>query len=286
MGDRKIVIPLILSSILVLLVLAVMTAPAVAAPNDNASDEGKENAKFIPDHAVKISQGVYSLGKAKDVTGKEVEGFMFIDYKKGFGKPDGTPGGGPKEKTSGGEKNTCFSLYAKGAKWKTTEDYMIGSGISATITAQSLNQWDSEVSFDIFGSKISGNPDGADSVSPDGDNEVMGENLGSTSTIAYAITWGNFGGPPGQRELVEWDVVFNTDYPFGNAGSTDENNLGDTLLMDYQNIATHEFGHSLGLSHPGDTCTEETMYRYASFGETKKRTIEAGDKTGLDNLYG
>ena len=155
MSDRKIVIPLILSSILVLLVLAVMTTPAVAAPNDNASDEGKENAKFIPDHAVKISQGVYSLGKTKDVTGKEVEGFMFIDYKKGFGKPEGTPGGGPKEKTSGGEKNTCFSLYAKGAKWKTTEPYKIDSGISPSITAQSLNQWDNEVSFDIFGSKIS-----------------------------------------------------------------------------------------------------------------------------------
>lgn len=284
MGDRKIVIPLILSSILVLLVLAVMTAPAVAAPNDNASDEGKENAKFIPDHAVKISQGVYSLGKAKDVTGKEVEGFMFIDYKKGSGKPDGTPGGGPKEKTSGGEKNTCFSLYAKGAKWKTTEPYMIGSGISATITAQSLNQW--EESFDIFGTGGSGPTNGADSVSPDGFNEVMGENLGSTSTIAYAITWGNFGGPPGQRELVEWDVVFNTAYNFGDLPLTDEDNLQGNTIMDYQNIATHEFGHSLGLSHPGDTCTEETMYRYASFGETKKRTIEAGDKTGLDNLYG
>jgi len=277
MSDRKIVIPLILSSILVLLVLAVMTAPAVAAPNDNASDKGKENAKFIPDHAVKISQGVYSLGKAKDVTGKEVEGFMFIDYKKGSGKPEGTPGGGPKEKTSGGEKSTCFTLYAKGAKWKEIEKYKIETGIDATITNDSLSEW--EETFNIFGSKMNGEPDGADSVSPDGSNEVMFEDLGATSTIAYTITWGIFGGPPGQRELIEWDAVFNTSYSFGDA-DVDEN------VMDYQNIATHEFGHALGLSHPGDTCTEETMYRYAGFGETKKRTIELGDETGLNNLYG
>jgi len=110
MGDKKIVIPLILSSIVILLVLAVMTTPAVAAPNDNASDKGKENAKFIPDHAVKISPGVYSLGKVKDVTGKEVEGFMFIDYKKGSGKPEGTPGGGKEKTGGGGDKHMLFII--------------------------------------------------------------------------------------------------------------------------------------------------------------------------------
>ena len=55
--------------------------------------------------------------------------------------------------------------------------------------------------------------------------------------------------------------------------------------MDYQNIATHEFGHSLGLGHPGDSCTEETMYAYGSSGETKKRTLEAGDIAGVNELY-
>ena len=31
--------------------------------------------------------------------------------------------------------------------------------------------------------------------------------------------------------------------------------------------------------------TEETMYAYADFGETKKRTLEAGDITGVQKLY-
>ena len=105
----------------------------------------------------------------------------------------------------------------------------------------------------------------------------MFENLGASNTIAYTIVWGIFRGPPSGRELVEWDAVFNTDYPWSLAGEAGK--------MDYQNIATHEFGHSLGLGHPDDTCTEETMYAFAGFGETKKRTLEAGDAAGVNKLY-
>jgi len=261
------------ATLLVFTVLMVLT-PALAAPNENASDKAKSKAGFIPEHAVKISESVYSLGNAKDHTGKVVEGFLFIDNKKSPAKPDGTPGNGNK-KTKTGETSTCYSLFAKGASWKTTEPYMIGPGIDGTLTAVSLDAWDSEVTFEIFGSKQSGTPDGADSTSPDSKNEIMFENLGSTNTIAYTITWGIFSGPPSQRVLVEWDVVFNSDYTFGNAA----------YEMDYQNIATHEFGHALGLTHPSDTCSEETMYRFAESGETKKGTLEAGDIAGLNKLY-
>ena len=77
--------------------------------------------------------------------------------------------------------------------------------------------------------------------------------------------------------MVEWDAVFNSDYAWSETGEAGK--------MDYQNIATHEFGHSLGLTHPEDTCTEETMYAYGSSGETKKRTLEAGDRAGVNELY-
>ncbi|MEK0319059.1 MAG: matrixin family metalloprotease [Nitrosopumilus sp.] len=263
------------ATLLVFTVLMVLT-PALAAPNENASDKAKSKAGFIPEHAVKISESVYSLGNAKDHTGKVVEGFLFIDNKKSPAKPDGTPGNGNK-KTKTGETSTCYSLIAKGASWKTTEPYMIGPGIDGTLTAASLDAWDSRVAFDIFGSELENeNPNGADSISPDNKNEIMFENLGSTNTIAYTITWGIFSGPPSQRVLVEWDVVFNSDYAFGNAA----------YEMDYQNIATHEFGHALGLTHPSDTCLEETMYRFADVGEIKKRTLEPGDIAGLNKLYG
>jgi len=39
------------------------------------------------------------------------------------------------------------------------------------------------------------------------------------------------------------------------------------------------------MGHPASTCTEETMYAYASYGETKKRTLNTGDKAGIKKLY-
>ena len=51
------------------------------------------------------------------------------------------------------------------------------------------------------------------------------------------------------------------------------------------NIKTHEAGHAAGLGHPDNTCTEETMYAFASIGETKKRTVNSGDIAGIKDLY-
>lgn len=248
---------------------------------------------IIPAHAVELAPGIFSLGTAQDIDGRMVEGFLFIDNKGGNAKP-GTecgnnvcePGENAKKcPTDCGDGNgeppvasTCFSLFAKGASWKTTEPYITDSGVDLTLTETSLNAWDTVVSFNIFGTGTTGTTDGADDISPDGKNEVMFENLGATNTIAYTIAWGIFRGPPNGRELTEWDAVFNSDYAWSTSGEANK--------MDYQNIATHEFGHSLGLGHPDDSCAEETMYRYASYGETKKRTLEAGDIAGTHELYG
>ena len=57
--------------------------------------------------------------------------------------------------------------------------------------------------------------------------------------------------------------------------------------MDLQNIATHEIGHGLGLEDLYNVvCDQETMYGYSSKGEIKKRTLEQGDITGLQIMYG
>ena len=265
MEKRVVLFGIFFASLILVLSVVVVAKPNFNAPND-----------IVPSHAVQVSEGVFSLGSARDTDGRLVEGFMFIDDRKGHAKPDGTPGGG---KGGGKDKggSTCYSLFAKDAKWKVVEDYTIGDGINSAVTQSSLEEWNSNSPVQIFGKEVEGNVDGADNIAPDGQNEVEFANLGPTNTIAYTIVWGIFGSPPSGRVLVEWDAVFNSDYAWSLNGEAGK--------MDYQNIATHEFGHALGLGHPESTCTEETMYASAGFGETKKRDLNAGDITGINKLY-
>lgn len=75
--------------------------------------------------------------------------------------------------------------------------------------------------------------------------------------------------------------MFDTDYEW----TTDGNS--ESTKMDLGNIATHEFGHGIGLADLyNDSASEQTMYGYADYGETKKETIEDGDRAGLKELYG
>ncbi|MFC1685609.1 matrixin family metalloprotease [Nanoarchaeota archaeon] len=268
--------------------LLISVALVAAKPEFVSGTNPAGKPVYLPEHAVEVSEGVFSLGSAIDSQGRLVEGFLF-EAKPGTQCGNGVCEAGENSKkcpqdcnNDGGEiptsdTSSCYAFMAKGAKWKATEDYVIASNVDATLTQASLDAWDNEVAFDIFGSGSTGYVDGADDVSPDGINEVMFGDLGQTNTIAYTIVWGVFGGPPQRRELIEWDAVFNSAYPWSLSG--------EAGMMDYQNIATHEFGHSLGLDHPSDSCTEETMYAYADYGETKKQTLEAGDISGVNKLY-
>jgi hypothetical protein len=116
-----------------------------------------------------------------------------------------------------------------------------------------------------------------DTSSMDGQNEVYFDAL-DEGTIGVTVIWGIFGGPPSQRELREWDQVYNTLYPWSDNG--------DYQAMDFENIATHELGHSVGMGDLYDaSCSEETMYGYGDFGETRKRDLNAGDIEGISKLY-
>ena len=146
-----------------------------------------------------------------------------------------------------------------------------------SLTATSLNTWDTEVSFDVFGSEVAGAVDGIDTAAPDGKNEVQFGDVSSEGAIAVTIVWYTIG-PPWAKKITEWDALFDdADFDWSTSGDADK--------MDYRNIATHEFGHAVGLGHPDDTCTEETMFRYAASGETNKSTLNPGDIAGINELY-
>ena len=207
-----------------------------------------------------------------------------------FGKPPGTPGKGPP----GGEKE-YYKLLGKGVKWKDLPvNYVIdpdNSGLSESFVVEAIfngtQEWDVHTGAGLFGSYEIVYDATFDTDSRDGRNALLFGNYSEKGVIAVTVVWGYFYGPPQQREIIEFDIMFDTDFTWGYAGPTDETNLGDTSVMDLQNIATHELGHGVGLADLYDVqCSEQTMYGYATYGETKKRTLESGDTAGIQALYG
>jgi hypothetical protein len=268
-----------------MLVFATLTI-ALVQPAALAADSDKSNKSVkVPAHAVKIAEGVYSLGKAKDTNDKTVEGIMIIHPgpKKEAAKPPNVGGGK-------GGASACYAFLGNGAKWKTVEPWVVNptnteglNDVPANLAAD-IAKWEDAATGDGPFKDILGNGATtsselvADTVNPDGSNEVYFGDVDSPGSIAVTIVWGIFYGPPSQRELVEWDQVYDqVDFNWSSTGAAG--------TMDLENIATHELGHAGGMGHPDDSCTEETMYRFAGFGETKKRDLNTGDIAGIKALY-
>ncbi len=263
-----------------------ITVVAAVPEFKSASANGKAVVN-VPAHAVEIAPGLYDLGKTFDEQcGKVVQGYAIYKYKDGEAK-GGTPG---KPGSGSGGTSTCYSFLAKDAKWKgTPESYIVDSsnndGLNDSYVrnnlAYDIQKWEDAASYNILGNEINGIVDGADTSSTDGKNEVYFADVSSNGAIAVTIVWGIFGGPPQGRQLVEWDQVYD-DVDF----EWTYNALIDPSKMDFESIATHELGHSVGLGDIYDSaCSEMTMYGYGSEGETKARTLESGDMTGINLLY-
>ena len=259
-----------------------------------------KNTISIPEQAVEVRPNVYKIGQIR-LNGKLATGFMFIHKKEAFGKPVTTCGNDVCEKGenakkcpqdcsgSGEEPDTrsCYGNFGRGVKWKQLEDYIVdptnSQGLDETgirnIVAAGIGKWEAAAQADILGDEVAGIVDGADEISPDNKNEVLFGVIDDPGAIAVTIVWGYFGGPPKNREIIEWDQVYDeVDFQWSLTG--------DANAMDFDNIATHELGHSKGMGdlYTSD-CSEQTMYGYATEGETKKQTLEAGDIAGKKKLY-
>lgn len=236
----------------------------------------------LPKSAKQISPTLYDLGQ-KNVNGKLAQGYAFIHKKDPSDKSAFAKGqGGRKTSTS------CYGFLAKDARWKVTEPYILeatnSSGLSpeyiASASAIATATWDNQVSFGLFGPRVDGIVDGADTSAPDGKNEIYFAPISDPGTIAVTVVWGYFSGPTFARELLEYDMIFDdADFVWGDAEA-------NPTVMDFANIATHELGHAAGLGDLYTTsCTQETMYGYASEGEINKRDLNTGDITGIKKLY-
>lgn len=268
------------------LLVAALPVLAVDRLNAGLDTPGTQKTLVLPPTA--DNAPVISLGSSLDkVSGKKVEGLAIIHYKKSYTHRPNHPGNG------GG--SSCFSYLAQGAKWKTVEPWVVNPANTEGLTSNfvfntltnSIAKWEDAADGVVgngLGSDILGGGLAtttalvADTSSPDGQNEVYFADVSSPGAIAVTIVWGIFGGPPFQRQLVEWDQIYD-DVDF------DWSATGEPGKMDYDNIVTHEIGHSDGMNHPDDSCTEESMFRFADFGETKKRDLNTGDIAGINKLY-
>ena len=192
-----------------------------------------------------------------------------------------------KVRPDGGPPIGTYKLLGNGVVWKVAPvSYVIDpdnpqglaqSFITSAVFA-SAEEWDSYTVTELFNDNYSTVYDATlDTEVRDNRNEILFDNYPVEGVIAVAVIWGVFRGPPELREIVEVDIMFDTDYTWGDA-------TVDPTVMDLQNIATHEFGHFAGLDDV--RATEETMYLYTTWGETKKRDLYYGDIAGIQELYG
>jgi hypothetical protein len=161
-------------------------------------------------------------------------------------------------------------------------DATVPSSVGASVAVEALSQafgaWTAVDPNKVF---IYGGPTTVRRPRLDFINTVM---WGRISAGAIAITYIRYQTATGI--VVDVDTVFNSRYPWAAfLDSGDCSSLYDAY--DVQNIATHEFGHWVGLDDLYSTDVEApdtdlTMYGYGAGGELKKRTLGTGDKTGAN----
>ncbi len=243
-----------LMSILVIttLVFSVTVAASMIIP---ANDKAKENSK-APENSPVIDENW------------ELERIDFIHYAK----PE-NPGKSPKTEN-------CYKLL--GVKWKSLPvGYVINpsnpEGLDESFVmgavSTSAETWDSATTSELFNDAYTVDYTATYGVQ----NFVNVIDFGDypdDRVIAVTSVWYT----PRGRQIVEFDIRFNTRFGWGDANPE---------KMDLQNIATHELGHGVGLDDIySTTCSAVTMYGYSSYGETQKRTLEQPDITGLQKMYG
>jgi hypothetical protein len=212
----------------------------------------------------------------------DLESIKVTYYAKG-----GIPG--PPAGNGGGEENG-YQLLRGGVKWNLADypggvPYLVNlegapGGAFAEITA-AFEAWDAKTSAELFNNDV-GTTDLSGTVN-DRVNTVSWAPIADTNIVAqcrirfYVNT----------KEIFEFDIVFNSNQPWG----IDSDGEGEVHVLtgafDIRNIATHESGHTLYLGDLyEDNYGQMTMYGYTAYGEVKKISPESGDIKGLHKLYG
>jgi hypothetical protein len=112
------------------------------------------------------------------------------------------------------------------------------------------------------------------STAYDGRNVVLFRNTTNGGNIASTYSWSSGG------VLVDTDIVF---WDGGFQMFTGGSSCGGSNAVYIEDIAAHEFGHALGLSH--SSVGDATMYSGYSTCSQTQRTLASDDIAGVQALY-
>ena len=213
---------------------------------------------------------------AEKAKAPDLEKIEFIHWKKDFAKPEGAKVPKPP---------SCYKfLTPTKVKWTVlpanyvinpTNPQYLGEDFIKSAVFNSAETWDAATSKELMNDTYTIDYTATYGVQ-DYENAITFGNYPTAGVIAVTTVWYN----PATKAIVEFDVMFDTDWTWGDATAS-------STVMDLQNIATHELGHGVGLADVYDTvCSTVTMYGHSDYGEIQKKTLETPDITGLQTLYG
>jgi hypothetical protein len=238
--------------------------------------------------AALIAASSFSVALAKPAVPppKDIEKAVFIHYKTPA-KPDWA---GPKEPK---KEDEGYKLFRGGVKWSDKDlpvSYVINQasvpeGIDPIAAFNKIvaafEEWDANTSKELYNDTVG--TTGTAGAIKDGDNTIAWVFIDNSNIIARTTFWYYVN----TKELIEFDIEFNTQFAWGIDPDGEDANYVLTEAMDIRNIATHESGHTLVLDDLyQDQYAQMTMYGYSDYGEVKKISLEPGDIAGLHKLYG
>lgn len=238
---------------------AVIATKLVAAKPDNPSEGKKPQKAPRPE---KLTQIIFVHPVAPEKPGSP-------------GKPDKPPKPKPEEP----KENSYYELWGGYLDNTLPAVYhinpavgLVTAGDPVAAVNSAVEAWDTVTAEDVF--DYAGTTE-KNWYEQDDENTISWVKFIPRDYIAIAVMWYDE-----NMEIWEFDIVFNTFHRWGIDPAK-----GDRAF-DIQNIATHEFGHPVGLADLYDEpYSELTMYGYSSKGETKKCSLEEGDISGAQELY-
>ncbi len=203
----------------------------------------------------------------------EGESGVRLAYKRGLAGPYlgriGTAGG--RAISRAGTQVGCYGT--DGGKWATSSaTYKIGDtipeGWAASIDASAATWNAAGAGFQLVNDSASVNELSYKDL-------VASYGSSYSNTFAVTTTWSR----ASTGRITKATIEVGTKWPWSTSG--------EARMADVQNILTHEFGHWMRLLdiYSPSACADVTMWGSASYGETKKRTLEQADIDGFLSLY-